>query len=284
MALGAKYQATFESLAGDEYEVTISIEGYVGSIVPIKMGVPPFTLTLAGDDDDRFTPVKSITCTLNLLSATRLQFSDLFTGVEESIQVVITKNSASFWQGWILPDQYEEPYTHGTNYVVSLQAVCGLERLDYYDWDQTGRVSIVSALATILAKTGHALGIETACNVYDSAMTQGAAHDPLALTFIYKERFYEDDGTPFTYKRVLEEILKYAGCQIRQVNGAWTVVRIAELTGSHFRRVYNAAGTYVLSTSVNPSVATTFETASERLSFIVGVSSSSSAVSWSSSR
>lgn len=85
-------------------------------------------------------------------------FIDLFTGDEQRYKVELRRETDDFliWQGFLLPDSYNEPYTNGTFYV-DFEAVDGLGRLkgkylpdDYY----TTEKSVVDIVCKCLELTG----------------------------------------------------------------------------------------------------------------------------------
>lgn len=85
-------------------------------------------------------------------------FISLFTGDEQRYRVEIRRESDAFlvWQGFLLPDAYNEPYKGG-NFFVNFEAVDGLGRLrgkylpdEYYEVEK----SVVDIITSCLALTG----------------------------------------------------------------------------------------------------------------------------------
>lgn len=98
------------------------------------------------------------------------RYSDLFTGDENRFRVTVKNdNGDEIWEGFLLPDAYQEPYR---NYVqnVSFQATDGLGRLKgKMPENYPSEISVVDALSMLLRLTGLNLQMRFAPGIVNHA-------------------------------------------------------------------------------------------------------------------
>lgn len=187
------------------------------------------TLSWNGSDEN-FQTIMASEFNFNMLSegAADGKFYDLFTGDESKYRVVIEDElNRVFWQGFLQPDEYSEPYTNGS-FFVNFNATDGLGLLknkpfSFYEYDV--QLSVIKIIATILKQTNlyqsiyvaEALQMTTLpfCNVLlNTANFRGEPE----LDFLVDNTEYD------SCYEVLEKILSTMGCTLFTAQGSWYVV------------------------------------------------------------
>jgi hypothetical protein len=153
-------------------------------------------------------------------TAEDLAFIEFFTGNETRflVQVKNSSNDAIIWQGYLLPDQYAEPYKNGA-FFVSFIASCGMGRLkgkylpnDYYSQEK----SVVSILCQILKLTGLEL------DVFFAPAIENFTQKDWNQIYIDSTDFKEKEKKKDAYK-VFEIVLKDTLCVCYQCDNRWYV-------------------------------------------------------------
>jgi len=169
-------------------------------------------------------------------------FSHLATHDERRYRVTIVNEdtTAILWQGHLLPDQYEEPFTNGA-FFVNFIASCGLGSLknqflpnDFYIEEK----SLIEVLAAILKLTGLTLDICMAPALVNKIQ-------PKWLDAIIDTSQYAlQSGVNDAYE-ILKQLMAASLCRIHQVDNAWYVVGLNQLNRFDISfSKYDAAGVY----------------------------------------
>lgn len=152
-------------------------------------------------------------------------FSNLFTGNETKFAVFIKDEDTdkTIWTGFLLPEQYREPYTQGTFYV-NFTATDGLARLKGKELPEgmyRGRSSIAHIIANCLKLTGLYKQIYVAQAIENAG--QSGAYKHIDKWF-YNLAENETKGTKKDAYTILEDVLTLMGCTLFQQDNRWYVV------------------------------------------------------------
>ncbi len=175
--------------------------------------------------EDRFGTLMSSELHFSMLveKAEDGKFFHLFTGSEtryrvELLDVSQMDNPKIIWQGFLLAEQFEEPYVGGS-FFVDLVASDGIGRIKNILFNaigQTGRVSVIDILGSCLLHTGLDLEI-CFSKAIENIFFELDYLDLEVDVSVYKQQemsFYE----------VLEKLLESMGCKIFQYQSRWWVV------------------------------------------------------------
>ena len=199
-------------------------------------------------EDDKFQAIMAsrldFTLEVDIENSTQELFYDnLFTGDELRWKAVIyNQDDEELWQGFVLPDEYTEPYTTGTFYV-RFSATDNLGTLKGKYLPSTffrSKQSFIKIIADCLKQTGLTLPLYVAPSVYNSVAF--GRYDKL---FLDGALWFENDKKVNTYQ-ILEDVLDGMGCTLWQQEGYWWIVGAhAKGVGNYTKNEYDADGVFV---------------------------------------
>lgn len=185
--------------------------------------------------DDKYGTLMTSTLTFDLLvsDARDGKFYHLFTGSETQFKVELwTNEGVLLWQGFLMPDQYSEPYKNGC-FFVSMTATDAIGLLrgkdlgyesNYYEEDR----SIIDFLTACLKKTGLKQDLYLCPSIEP---TNGFRWDEIYVDGkIYreedKESKVEKNPRPDLNScfEILESIVHDLGCKLYTYEGKWYMV------------------------------------------------------------
>ena len=265
---------------GSVYKVEIKERGYSGSSTEITSGVPPFTLTIRGEGNDIYeNTILAGTASLNILSSSYMQYSDIALGDDEKYKVVRSKQNGGswdlIWQGFITTEAFSETL-YSAPYITNIQAydrLGDLKNLDFkigesgiFDLGMiSGDITQLQALTICLDKLNLKQGYRIACNIFDTTQTT-TNNTPLNQTVINTDYFTKMEVSEGEIKivtsveytdcaTVVKAILKPYGAMILSWGGYWYIIRKKELKASTVNYVeYDTYGDYVTTGSWSPFV------------------------------
>lgn len=242
-----KYELQFWDLARCAWCIQFFVPSYVGTIEVLKGSGNPLIFDFQNTDDSIIDPYRPSQVKIEIKVDKNWKFEDLFGPDIMSCFVKIYQGIDSdgdlFFQGWIDPSQYEEPY-EAPPYYLTITAVDGLQYLqdimfaelensdgtyEYY----TERASDAQIIYDILGKI-ESIEFNEFVNLYAINMNMGSVYSPLDQVLIERSRFYD-----MSCAETLIAILKKYGAVIRQWDGVFQIYRPVELTknivyGRHF--------------------------------------------------
>ena len=178
-------------------------------------------------------------------------FEHLYTGDERRYWVTMNDadTSAIIWQGFLLPEQYDEPYKSGA-FFVKFIASCGLGSLkyqylpdDYYKDEKT----LIDVVAQCLQLTG----IYANINVAPALSNITGAH--WGEMYINTGKFYKKKKKTDAYK-ILNQIMNDTLCCVFQDSGQWFIYGYNKRVLLNIDyTVFNNAGLYLETKSVSKS-------------------------------
>ena len=252
MAYGEKYRVYADhQFGGDSRYAKIMMDGYSGAVTELTGGLTPITLDCPSSDADIFDPICGTELVLQILSLTDEQFIEFATSKNRQYMAVLynADDSTNEWRGWLVPDEYEEPYNQPP-YDTDLVFSCGLGMLagvpflqstggytytgasesdgDYYE----GRARESEILGSCLQKLySSAIGVSmyVMINLFEDNHTKSISTGPLMQTYVDRWKYMNDDGTVWNCLDVIRDILKSYGARITMGLHGWRIVRLRDL-------------------------------------------------------
>ncbi|MDM1345696.1 hypothetical protein [Myroides marinus] len=185
--------------------------------------------------DDKYGNLMTSSLTFDLLvsDARDGKFYHLYTGSETKYKVELwTNENKLLWQGFLMPDQYSEPYKNGC-FFVSMTASDGIGGLrgrdfgydsDYYEVDR----SIISFITACLLNTGISQDLYFAPAI---EATNGFRWDEI---YVNGKIYREEDKESRVEKNprpdldscydILEKIVQDLGCRLYSYEGKWYMI------------------------------------------------------------
>ncbi|MDM1408051.1 hypothetical protein [Myroides sp. DF42-4-2] len=186
--------------------------------------------------DDKYQSLMTSSLVFDLLvkDGADGKFYHLFTGSETRYRVDLTdEHNVLLWRGFLLPDQYSEPYKSPTLFV-SMTATDGIAALEGKEFSDntyyTSDNSIISYLCKALEATGLLQDL-----YFSPAIVAGNGFrwDEIYVNGrLYTEDYEEDEfGIAGTWEKdsvydVLENIVHDLGCKLFTFNGKWWLIGI----------------------------------------------------------
>lgn len=218
-----RYYAEFYDRKDRKYRVELYQESETAyDAVEVELAADP--VTIEWQEVGKLDPVRGSGATLRLISMTDRQFYDMYSvdyGVIE-LNVLRWENGAfkPFWLGTLDPELFSEPYAYADRYVTELTFV-DFAVLDYAKWDKKG----IWQINTIIRECLSATRIENAYfglnyDLISTTWKDESGYDvSISLCSISADNFYDEDEEAFTYREVLEEVLRPFALQITQRDG-----------------------------------------------------------------
>jgi len=142
-----------------------------------------------------------------------------------------------FWTGYVLPDNYIEPFHDHKDYIVTFDCIDGLGRLQdtkflkddgsYY----SGKLTVLDWLREIMFKTGLSLPFEISLSFDELYTPTSAWNCILNRLYLDADTFYVKETPTCDY--VLRQILQSFGARIVQSKGSWSIKEVTKYAGSH---------------------------------------------------
>lgn len=259
---GSRFRMEYDDYNGNQTRLDVVKRGYAGVMDEIcgHENTPlTVSMTLEGNDD-KFYPIGSLSCNMNLFSDTDSKFIEIFTNDPNLYRVVVQKNFGSGFEtlhiGKILKQQYSEDFKHPP-YRASFKTNDGLPELKQYYLIQgdgqtyTGEIKAIKLIAHCLSFAKLDLQIRCAINLYAIQMDQSDSDDPLDQAYIDFERFYLATNEP-TLDFVLKAILRSFKARIVQWDNCWCITRVEEMCDEYDYRLFDKDGDYVSNGSYDP--------------------------------
>lgn len=206
-----------------------------------------------------------------VLDKTDAKFLHLFTGDEKRYLVKLTAIDASnnqtlYWKGFLLPDQYNEPYQNGV-FFVNMTATDNLALQKNYtlpQWYFGSRYPLMKLISYLLKDTGLNQSIIIAPSILpnQSGAMANMINVPISQ---YK------DGSKYTdNSEILKDILESLGLSIYNFRGYWFIMGITRKHEESVRyaEVYDTAGNFVEYARINRQIVEFFAEANPSLNAV----------------
>lgn len=225
MAYATKYRLEIADIHGIIWKVDIQKDSYVGEIISLTGSGNPIEIEFYGDDDIFNQNILGSKATIEIVCNTDYVYSELFTSNNLEYKVLIYHGDSLYWIGYLLVNNYNEPYTCPP-YYLKLTATDGLGLLKDFRFDglgYTGREQASKIIYDILRKVNITSFTEYV-NLFGVTMTKTVNTSPFDQMGIDTDLFYTD-----TCYEALEKILFLFNAGIRQDQGIFTIYRFREL-------------------------------------------------------
>ena len=225
MAWGVKYRHQFYDIHEVIWTTDIHEEDYSGDITTFKGSGDPLTFEFYGNDNIFDQNVLGSKMTLNIWVDSNFAYSDLFTSDDLEYKVIVYHGAVEYWTGYILANNYQEPYDH-LPVMVSLVAIDGLgllKNFKFVDIGYTERETISTMVYDMLELVGISSFTEY-INIYEDSMDAAVGDSLLEQAGIDPDLFKES-----SCYEALEVILKTFNAGIRQDLNIITLYRFVEV-------------------------------------------------------
>ncbi|MDR2223813.1 MAG: hypothetical protein LBE34_13925 [Flavobacteriaceae bacterium] len=205
--------------------------------------------------DDKYGVLMTSSLTFDLLVPDAMdgKFYHLFTGSESQFRVDLTDEHENLlWRGWLLPDQYSEPYKNGCFFVsmTATDRVGLLKGLDFESYEMYSKEhSVITYLTTALRATGlvQDLYFSPAIEAVNGYRWDETYIDGYLYADDKKESDVEVVLMPETDNiyDVLERLVHDLGCKLYSWRGKWYLVGMNQQHKTEIDFVvYSADGAY----------------------------------------
>jgi hypothetical protein len=176
-----------------------------------------------GDERGQYMMPSELNFSMEVIDARDLAFQHLFTGNETNYEVLLTnENDLVIWRGYLLPEQYEEPYEHKLLYV-NFTATDGLARLKgkyLPDAFYTQRHSVITVLHRCLQLTNLELPIRFAPALKNDSPDIGSDWNKI---FIDMATYVSGSDKLDDCYKIISSILETLGCSLFAYLDTWYI-------------------------------------------------------------
>lgn len=204
------YVGQFGDINDNVYNVTIDAHLISDSEEKeIEFGETP--CVIESSDDELFAPIKSRSCTIDIL--TKEWLFDLYSPVAKGVSVKVKKGLNTVFFGYLTPNSYDQSYTYIDN--ITLEAVDAVSVLKDFKYSCQGSMpsylGVKDIIIQLLNNAGYS-GMLYVPNTLTGLNGSSNANTFNSLT-ISEGNFFDDDDerTPWTQYEVLEEIMRFFG-------------------------------------------------------------------------
>lgn len=231
-----QYELKYWDLARCAWCAKFYVPSHPGAVEQLQGSGHPIVIEFQNSDDDYADPYRPTQAKIEIKVGENWKFTDLFDPNIMSCWVEIyqglDEDATLFFQGWVDPSQYEEPYDVPPFYL-TITVVDGLKYLQdimfaeeehsdgtftYYE----DRALESEIIWDILSKIG-VTEYEEYINLFEESMAMGPVYTPINQLLLERDRFYD-----MTCAETLTEILRKYGAAIRQNFGIFQIYRPVE--------------------------------------------------------
>lgn len=235
----------------DYYDNLINVDfdfkDYSGSSTELKSREGSGHIYQPEQTDNIFHPMRGSEFSIDLLCQTNFALLDLYTVNKRTVKVTVKKAGSTIWTGWLVPNQYNEPYV-APPYFVTVTALDGLGELQTYKWEWKTIMSPAMIIVHCLDKNELDLDIWESVNIYESSMDSDVDNTMMNACYFPTRNYYG-----MNCYDVLADLLTGLGADIQQVDGAWKIARIREQKGDLVRRKFDASGAFTDNDTQTPT-------------------------------
>lgn len=171
MSYGTKYNLTFQDRFGNTWEVDIQINGYSGDATDLIGSGQPVKINYDVTEHWTHKAIRASSLELELIETSNDQYAEFFTR-NKYAKAKIYKNSALYWQGWSIADNYRSLYNLAPKKVL-ITFVDGLvflksKELNLYsgDFSSPGIYQLKSYLSQAFTEIGLSTQIYESLEIY----------------------------------------------------------------------------------------------------------------------
>ena len=219
MAYGLKYTLSFLSDRGNDYRIEILTKDYQGAPIAKKMGVAPVLNIAQGDGC-----IQGTSLTFAVQADVDGELQEFYTTDNKQFQVLLYRNGAIMWQGYLLPELYSEAYV-APPYDVSLTAtdqLATLKDIEYSREDE--QVLLQTVLEYLLSHTQLSLPLS-----YHMQLSMSLGRPMLENVYINQSAYNGSNCYD-----VLNAILLSMNCRIMQLGNQWLVTSATDSSENYY--------------------------------------------------
>lgn len=223
-------EVEFDTYHGDEVKCIIKSRTDEKPLGPeiFKAKGNPLIITMKESTSDTFAPIKTSEAILHVHNLENFQALGILARGNRDYQLEVQYNSVTIWQGWMVPDQWTEPFT-ATPYPSEFTFIDGLSMLkniDFADVDgcyYRGRYRDLQIMGYLLSLTEIDRRFVDQINIIDENTT---APDKFGTFF---EKFKDVEAfRGMTAYEVIEKILISYGARVEYFNDKYYFRRVRE--------------------------------------------------------
>lgn len=219
MAYGLKYTLSFLSDRGNDYRIEILAKDYQGAPIAKKMGVAPVLNIAQGDGC-----IQGTSLTFAVQADVDGELQEFYTTDNKQFQVLLYRNGAIMWQGYLLPELYSETYV-APPYDVSLTAtdqLATLKDIEYSREDE--QVLLQTVLEYLLSHTQLSLPLS-----YHMQLSMSLGRPMLENVYINQSAYNGSNCYD-----VLNAILLSMNCRIMQLGNQWLLTSATDSSENYY--------------------------------------------------
>lgn len=238
-------QVDYSDNSANEQTIYLTITNtavFDGSEVELELADAPVVLQTVDNSEDKFTPIKSKSCTLRIFTTPNVSAMTFADGGDTQYKVEIAVNSESdvIFTGWLSLSDLGQTFQPDPN-VLTLIATDGIAFLrdtPLTDDDNrflTNNHPLIRYISWALKKTGLELEIWVQMNLLEEdAIYDSALYHFYNTVYLNAQTFEEQVGTLENCYSVLEKIFGEF-CIISQQKNVWFIKSVDEASYSSFR-------------------------------------------------
>lgn len=211
-------------------------------ITSTDLDFPTDAVSIEWGEADKISPVRGSSATIKVVSTSDRRFINLFSVKRGTIRCRIYRNDALYWCGTLDGEQYEEPYSFGSGYDVTL-TFSDFGALKFYDWNKSGLISVKDVIEHCIATA------RLDCLTLDLQSSTVPVDGGYSIfdCIVASDNFYDEDGEASTLYDVLNDTLQPFGLLIRQNNGKIGVYDLNSIFNTEAKNIYWTGDDAVLS-------------------------------------
>ncbi len=225
MAFGTKYRCEFGDILGIDWKIDIQADPDPGSIITLQASGEPMSIEWYGEDNIFDQNIMGSMMSLNVEADSDFSLSALFTSDNLEYKVIVYQGATVFWNGWILANNYQEPYDQAP-FTVTITATDGLGLLKEFKFEDLAYTErkITSVVIHDILDLVSITTFTEYVNIHESTMDSGVGDSPLDQSGVDPYLFESQ-----TCYDALSKILKSWSAGIKQDQGVFVIYRYKEL-------------------------------------------------------
>jgi hypothetical protein len=227
--MALKYFIKYQDVVNVEHILNIYDDNYVGNATRVGGRV----FLDYGEVDNPIEAIRGQGLRVELEANAGLNFNDLFTEEERTINCQYSRAGIILFNGWLNPEGFFEDFVQ-SDWVVSFDCVDGLSYLsdlafvDENGFPIEGRKKYIEILAIALKRTGLSLKINTDVRIRYVGLDP--LLDPLDNVYANTARYVEEDrATTTDCEKVIRDILEPFTACITLFNNEWYIYKPSQL-------------------------------------------------------
>lgn len=200
---------------------------YTGEAEVKRLGASPVLRMDDGENGVRGTSLE-----LSVQADRDGELTTLYTTDNRRFRVDVFRDGVKVWTGYVLPEQYAEPYV-GVPYDVAVTATDGLGILKSVPFELTGERTLLEIIDYCCGQTGLGLDYAIQDTLRETRMSEA---EVMHVQTLYKAEAFEG----MNCHEVLEAVMVSLDSVVTESECRWLVCSLTELEGDF--RVYSPAG------------------------------------------